>query len=165
MGHKKKFAFFLILCFLTLTGLGGHKVEIITDNGGPLIDLNEQLVNRDLLLPEEDDEEPRSDVTEPVTPKKTQRITVKYDTVHFYGGDFRYYGHEDGYTDDEVLKKDDGESFNEALLRYKQKEGINEEDVFVIADDYGEYYTEQYVMMCLREVVSDDRITFESGFR
>ena len=85
--------------------------------------------------------------------------------MHFYGADFSYSGHEDGYTDDEALKKEDGESFSEALQRYKQKEGINEEDVFVISDDYGEYYTEQYVLTCLREIVSDDRITYEPGFR
>ncbi len=169
MGHKRKLIIFLILCLIATVGALGYNVEIITDNGGPLIDLNAQLVSDDLLLPEEEDNNTPTDNTTPVLPKKQHFITVKYDLVHFYGNDYEYTRQKNEAADiEETLVKKDGadrESFKDALKGYAAKEGINEGDVFVIKDSYGEYYTEQYVLACLKQVVDDDRITYSSDFR
>ena len=168
MRHKKKTIIFIILCFLLFTGAIGHKVEIVTDNGGPLIDLNKQLVNRDLLYAEEDDDDPETVEKPPVSIKKTVPVNIKYDHVSFYGSEYRYIGHEKNDPDTvEKMEKISGkgkDDFKEEVSDFIKTEGLGENDVFEIKGEYAEYYTMLYVTECLKNVTDEEKISTKFEF-
>ena len=164
MRHKKKLTIILILCFLILTGGIFYKIEIITDNGGPLIDLDGQFELLRQEAAEQKDEDKEELVDEPKDPLVTWRITINYDRVTFMGSVYRYSGH-DSSVAAESLVNEKGESFEEALLgRFKDTQK-DRTGYFLISDDYAEYYTEGYVVECLEKNAGDSRIEFESDFR
>ncbi len=173
MKRNKHLLLFLMICILCVTGFAFRKVKVITDNGKPLIDLNEQLVNREILYPEDnEDETPAVDTTEEDA-VRSWGIYIEYDRVSFLSKKYIYTGH-DGTEEERLVSMDAGEvdengnllSFEEALSdAMKDYKDVSQNDVFVIRDEYGEYYTEQFVLKCIEKYADDSRIRFESSFR
>ena len=170
MKRNKHLLLFLMICILCVTGFAFRKVKVITDNGKPLIDLNEQLVNREILYPEDnEDETPAVDTTEEDA-VRSWGIYIEYDRVSFFNQKFMYSGH-DGTDEEKLLsmesadgtgKKSFEDVLKEAMDKYRD---ASANDIFVIRDDYGEYYTEKYVIRCIEEYADESRIRYESDFR
>ncbi len=156
MNRNKFLTIILLFSLFMFSVLSLYRVKIKTDNGKPLIDLDE-------IMAYEGDQHPEENVPEPVPEPEESRahdVVVVYDKVTMVGKRFAFERDEDGSN--ERLVADIGGVDFDVFLDENNESYKN--DSFRIIDEYGEIHTVRYLYERLAELVGEENVILEPDY-
>ena len=156
MKRKKYLAIILIFSLFVLSGWGIHQAKIVTDNGKPLIDLDELLTYEGELRPDENKVEPEPEAEE----SRDHDVVVVYDKVTMVGKRFAFERDENG-SNERLVADIGGVDFDDFLDENNES---YKNDSFRIIDEYGEIHTVRYLYERLAELAGEENVILEPDY-